>query len=193
MCDSHRAFNPRGPVINQCAPCQQAATETKIAKSKSEDARLKKAYKAIKRLTRQMAAAGVPQQKLHHASTAQKTFFGRSRLVEDPKNHIFGWFVGEYEWIWYGEEEVEEECLTFLTADAQFVRADRPPARTVPVVSEKESKDQPWDLSDCPSRLKFPGEWRPAFMEEVLGKLTELARQHGIDPESSKPSARKQS
>lgn len=179
MCESHRAFKPSGPVINQCAPCQQAAAEAKSAKAKSEADRLLSASKAVRNLTSRLAAAGVPGEKVYSNGKWRKTLFGGSRMVEDPSSYIYGWFVGEHMWTFYNERHVEARFRTFITEDGRF--AGRGISGSVSLFPETEPIS--WDVGNCPSMLSRPGPWQAQFMENALQKLNELARQHGIDPE----------
>lgn len=100
MCTSHRALTGDGaPVVDLCVQCQQARATAGAKEAQQRAERDQRAYDDVKVAVQLLKDAGVAPQKIYHATIRKKTAFGGFREIEYPAGHIYGWPLGEYEWI----------------------------------------------------------------------------------------------
>lgn len=177
MCASHRALTGDGtPVVDLCVQCQQARAAAGAKESQQGQDRLQRAYDGVKAAVQLLKDSAVTQQKIYHATTRTKKAFGGFRETEYPAGHVYGWFVGEYDW-YTGKGGDTFTAKTFITKESQLAA---PRLHDKPIICEMTfslrfhdhtvGPPTPVGLAPYTNTLERKAE----FLEEIADKLRRL-------------------
>src|ERR1022692_2373092 len=160
MCASHRKKMER----DKCSECYEADIRARADALAEASERVARAREQVRAVAGRLVEARVrPDCLLHEGDRAQRRLVGGTKFVRDRGNDVYGWFVGEYLW-WvpdgqaYDAGRVQRQVRTFVTSYGGIARAGI-------------GLHSPEDL------LSYNA---PDFWEEMLSKMLELARKHGV-------------
>lgn len=176
MCTSHRGRGSYGqPVVDQCSECQSAERMARGSALTGRAERVSRAMEQIKAVARHLAANGVPPDtRVCEGKRLRRGILGGEKWVRDPASDLYGWFIGEYDWTGTYQSG-STTARTFVGQDGSLMmdgggiyQVYNTLPGCIPVAD--------WDRG--PPLFERP---RPEFWEEILSKMIDLARKHGVE------------
>ena len=180
MCESHRAVRlVSTPVVDVCARCRAARLRDHDDLDRNRQQRVGAGRDAIRRTARELVAAGhQPTEKYFHACGGLVTTLGnewiplgeRWTLVDDPANHRYGWYVGEFKWYAISKAAYSTHIPDVLHAVPRrtFVTVDGD------VVAEHTSEDRTPRVAGVDPTRRPDG--LMMFLESVADRFEEVAQ-----------------